>query len=75
MPLHSENIWLQLPPATNVWGSGDVYSEPTVTCSFLTLATGCFSICMVLWLMVELEYWEGGGALSFACMIPEGVLA
>ena len=45
MPLHSDSIWLQLPPATTEWESRAVCSEPTVIHSSLTHSHG-FSVCV-----------------------------
>ena len=47
-----------------------MYSGPSTVWGSPAPATGCFSHCVILWLMADLELWAGGGVLSFPCASP-----
>ena len=67
---HRIITWLQFPPATTRWGSGTVYSGPSMIRGSPAPAADFFSFCAMFWLMADLENQTGGGVLSFTCASP-----
>ena len=70
MPSSGVIIYSLMPHVSTGWGSDTVYSGPSTIRGSPALATDCFSHCVMLWAMADLEHWAGEGVVSFICVFP-----